>query len=49
MVALNLSDDDHVVPGIEGTIRIATDRSRDGEAVAGPLTLDAWSGVIIER
>ncbi len=49
VVALNLSEDDAVVPGVSGTIRIATDRTRDGEQVSNGLPLDAWSGVILER
>jgi alpha-glucosidase len=46
-VALNLSDAEVAIEGLEGTIAIATDRSRDGEAVAGALTLPPAQGVVI--
>ncbi|MGH2949754.1 MAG: alpha-amylase family glycosyl hydrolase [Solirubrobacteraceae bacterium] len=46
VVALNLSGDPVTVDA-SGTILVATDRSRDGEAVAGPLELAPWSGAIV--
>jgi alpha-glucosidase len=47
IVALNLSDSEAVVEGVEGTIRIATSRERDGERVAGLLRLSPWSGALV--
>jgi alpha-glucosidase len=49
LVALNLSDDDSTVDGVDGRVLIATDPSRNGEQVKGALALDPWSGVILER
>jgi alpha-glucosidase len=46
--ALNLSDDEVTVGGLGGTVLVATDRSRDGEAVDGSLRLGPWEGAIIE-
>ncbi len=48
-VALNLSDDDATVDGVDGTIRVASDRARDGEPVHGTLALEPWAAVILER
>ncbi|MDQ5821087.1 MAG: alpha-amylase family glycosyl hydrolase [Actinomycetota bacterium] len=47
VVALNLSDSDAAIDGIEGTVRVATDRGRDGERVDGSLALPAWSGALV--
>jgi alpha-glucosidase len=47
IVALNLSDADEAVEGIEGTVRIATSRERDGERVGGRLELPPWSGAVV--
>jgi glycosidase len=47
VVALNLSDGEAVVPDVPGTIRIATDRSRDGEEVDTSLRLAPWSAAIL--
>jgi hypothetical protein len=33
---------------VAGTIRIATDRSRQGEVVDGTLELDGWEAVVVE-
>lgn len=46
-VAVNLSDVAVRVDGVDGIVRIATDRLREGETVRGSLTLGAWRGVII--
>ena len=46
MVALNLSDDDAVLPRTSGRICIATDRGRDGERFDDELSVPAWEGVI---
>ncbi len=48
-VAVALSDDPGVVHGVEGTIRIATDRSREGERIGGDLRLSGWEGVVVEH
>ena len=47
-VALNLSDAPGVIEGLEGRIRIATRRKRDGEAVDGRLALGPWEGAVVE-
>jgi glycosidase len=47
VAAVNMSDEATTVDGIEGHIRIATDRGRDGESVVGGLRLRPWEGVII--
>jgi alpha-glucosidase len=47
VVALNLSDADVTVPGVSGRIEIATDRGRDGEAVADALALGPWQGAVL--
>jgi alpha-glucosidase len=45
-VVLNMSDDPTVLDGIEGRVRIATDRARDGERLSGVLEMKAWEGVV---
>ena len=47
-VALNLSGAEATVEGLEGTVAIATDRARDGEAVGGALTLAPWQGAVVK-
>jgi hypothetical protein len=47
VVALNLSDEDVTVEGVDGRIAIATDREREGERVGGTLRLAAWSGAVV--
>ena len=46
-VALNGSESDCVVSGLEGTVRIGTDRARDGAAVDGGLALRPWEAAIV--
>ncbi len=46
-VALNFSDEPAVVDGVEGTIRLCTDRERDGETVEGALELGPWQGTVV--
>ncbi|HLB77659.1 MAG TPA: alpha-amylase family glycosyl hydrolase, partial [Candidatus Dormibacteraeota bacterium] len=46
-IALNLSDTDVRVDGVDGIVRIATDRGRESETVRGTLTLGPWQGVVI--
>jgi alpha-glucosidase len=47
MVAVNACDEPRAVGGVRGTIRVATDRSRDGEGVSGELALGPWQAVVI--
>jgi len=46
-VALNLSDVEVRVDGVDGVVRITTNRQREGETVRGTLTLGPWQGVVI--
>jgi alpha-glucosidase len=46
-VVINMADRATVVPDVNGTLRLATDRSRAGELVAGNLELAPWEGVIV--
>jgi alpha-glucosidase len=47
-VVLNLSEAEATVDALAGTIALATDRARDGEALDGPLTLAPSQGVVVE-
>jgi alpha-glucosidase len=47
-VALNLSGAWATVDGLQGTVALATDRARDGEAVGGTLTLAPWQGAVVQ-
>jgi len=49
VVACNFSSTPVTVPGVDGTIRIATNRKRDGEAVDGSLTLGPNEAAIVSR
>ncbi len=46
-VVLNMSDEKASVEGVRGTIAVATDRARDGEAVDGALALAPWHGAVV--
>jgi alpha-glucosidase len=46
-VALNLGERDAVVEGVEGTLAVATQRVRDGEAVRGSVALAPGEGVVV--
>jgi len=46
LVAVNLSDGEASVPGVVGTLRISTDRSRDFERINGSLALAPWQAAI---
>src|SRR5262249_33551076 len=48
-VAVNLGADACEIAGVEGTILLATTRSRDGERVAGNLRLPSHEGVVVTR
>jgi alpha-glucosidase len=47
LVAVNLSDEPGAVEGVEGRIRLATAREREGDEVAGRLELGPWEGVVV--
>jgi glycosidase len=47
VVALNLSEAEATLPGLSGTVLMATSRGRKGERVAGSLALGPWEGVIL--
>jgi glycosidase len=46
-VALNLSGVEVAIDGVAGTVAIATDRARDGEAVDGMVGLAPYAGVVV--
>jgi alpha-glucosidase len=46
-VAVNLGDAPVEIPALSGTIALATDRAREGEAVAHSLRLDRAQGVVV--
>ena len=46
-VAVNLSDRQRVVRGIDGPIRASTSGGREGEDVSGGLRLAAWEGAVV--
>jgi hypothetical protein len=46
IVALNPTDWE-VELEVSGTIRVCTDRARDGERIAGRLQLHAWEGAVV--
>ena len=48
VVAVNLGDEAAAHDGVTGTVRVSTDRSRDGERVDGTLAVGPWEGVILE-
>ena len=35
------------VPGLRGSVLVATDRARDGERVDGALRLGPWQGAVL--
>jgi alpha-glucosidase len=49
VVACNMSDDDAVVDGVHGAVRVGSNRTRDGAAADGALTLSPWEAVIVFR
>jgi len=48
VVALNTTGADVVVDDLGGRVAIATDRARDGDAVAGAVRLGPYEGVVVE-
>jgi alpha-glucosidase len=47
VVAVNLSDRRTALRGVEGTVRIDTERDRERERVSGRLQLGPWQGVVL--
>ncbi|MGH2726645.1 MAG: DUF3459 domain-containing protein, partial [Actinomycetota bacterium] len=48
IVALNLADEPATVEDVSGTVRIGTDRERDGERAEGAVALAPWEGLVVE-
>lgn len=48
VVIVNLSHIDATIDGIDGHIRIGTDRGRDGESFSGALRLRPWEALVAE-
>ncbi len=49
VVVANLSDRDAVVDVPSGTVRLATVRTREGELVAGTVTVGGWEALVVQR
>ncbi len=49
VVVANMTDGEGRVEGVSGTVRIGSDRRRDGEAVDGTLSLQGWEAVVVGR
>ncbi len=49
VVALNMSDEPAKISRLRGTVRISTQRDRDGEKFSGGIALEPWEGVLVER
>jgi alpha-glucosidase len=47
-VALNLSDSEIAVEGVEGRVAVATERARDGEAIDGRVRLGPYEAVVVD-
>jgi len=47
-VVLNLSGAEATIDGLAGTVALATDRARDGEALEGALTLAPSQGAVVK-
>ena len=48
-VALNLGVEPVALAGVDGTIALSTNRSRDGEHIDGDLVLAPCEGAIVSR
>jgi hypothetical protein len=48
-VVLNVSEEARTLAGTAGTVRLCTDRAREGEIVEGDLALPAHQGLVLER
>jgi len=49
VVVLNMSDSAKAITAPGGSITLATDRSLEGTAVEGALTVAPWTGLVIEQ
>jgi glycosidase len=49
LVAVNFGANEATVDDVHGTVRIGTDRSRDGQTVDGVLSLGPNEGVVVQR
>jgi len=49
LVAVNLAAGPALLPDVAGTVRIGSDRGRDGEELASGLELGPWEAVIVAR
>jgi alpha-glucosidase len=49
LVAVHLAGGDATLPEVAGTVRVGTDRRREGARVDGSLMLGPWEAVVIER
>jgi alpha-glucosidase len=47
LAAVNLGGAPGEVDGVTGAVRVATDRTRDGERVTGTLALAPWQGAVV--
>ena len=48
LLAVNLTDSDATIEGVEGRISIGTHRDRDGAPLTGTVALRAWEGLVVE-
>jgi alpha-glucosidase len=48
VVAVNFADADATISGVDGRLLLGTDRTRDGETIAGSVRLQAWEALVIE-
>jgi alpha-glucosidase len=48
LVAVNFAETATALDGVDGTVRISTDRARDGELVGGSLVLGPLEAVIVD-
>ncbi len=49
VVVVHMADGEAILGDLRGTVRICTDRRRDGEAVTGALRVGPWQALIVER
>jgi alpha-glucosidase len=49
VVALNMTAEESVWDGVSGTVRLGSDRGRDGEPIDNTLRLRGWEAVVVER
>ncbi len=44
---MNMSDTAVTFDGVRGAVTLSTDRTLEGAAVEGALTLEPWSGLVV--